>query len=721
MHLAKARRSPRRLSIWDAVLITLTHHAACAPSAWADEQQRKEAADPTAPIVLDPSAAHEDPHSHEHAEDEEQALEVVVSGKRKPAAASALTVTGGELKLRPRLRPADILEVAPGLLTVQHAGGGKANQYFLRGFDIDHGTDLALSVDGVPVNMVSHGHGQGYADLHFLIPELVSSLDVYKGPYDARFGDFATAGAVNMKLADHFHESQVSFTSGQYGIFRGLGIVSREIGDDWRFLVAGEAYSQDGPFDNEEDLSRFNVVLRATHDPTPLSSLTLTWMSYSGRWNASGQLPLREVEAGRLDRFGTLDPFEGGETQRHSGSLRFRAQHDKGDVNVLIYGIRYNWSLFSNFTFFLNDPESGDMIEQTDDRTIAGLDARTRFHHHLGPVRLETTVGAQARVDAIDNALYHDIARERLSTTVDAHINQTGLGLYVDERAQLTKWLTLRGGVRLDRADVSVEDRLDNPNIVGDRAAGSEGATLVSPKGSVTLSPLSWLDLFVNFGRGFHSNDARGAVRSASPATLLVPATGYEAGARAQPWKPLTLSAAAYRLDLDSEQVFVGDEGTTEPSDPSTRMGVELAARLYFGRWLFADAAATFNKAVFRPNSGNAGAVALAPTRTITAGAGFRAPFGTFGSLRVRHIGPRPATEDERITAEGWTIFDARLGHRRGPVELALEAQNLFNSEWREVQFATASRLQNEAAPVEEIHFAPGWPFTFRGTLTAYF
>ena len=717
MHHSRRRRTTIRHA---SALLLVACTLGLATTVLADEQPEKGGADPTAPADTDPALAHHHPDDHE--DDEDAPIEVTVTGERPlPSAASAVTVTGGELKLRPRLRPADILEVAPGLVTVQHAGGGKANQYFLRGFDLDHGTDLALFVDGVPVNMVSHGHGQGYADMHFLIPELVSSLHVYKGPYEAQFGDLATAGAVNMELADAFHESQVSFTAGQYGIFRGLGIVSREVGDDTRFLIAGEAYAQDGPFENKEDLQRFNVTLRATHDLTPLSSLTFTWMSYSGRWNASGQLPLREVEAGRLDRFGTLDPFEGGETQRHGGSVRYRAQHEDADVNILVYGVRYNWSLFSNFTFFLNDPDNGDMIEQTDDRTLAGLDARTRFHHHLGPIRFETTVGAQARLDAIDNALYHDRQRERLSTSVDAHINQTAIGLFLDESVRLTKWLTVRGGVRLDRADASVEDRLDDPSALGNRDGGSKGATLASPKGSVILSPLKWLNFFVNVGRGFHSNDARGAVRSVDPATLLVPATGYEVGVRAAPWKPLTLTAVAYRLDLDSEQIYVGDAGTTEPSDPSTRMGIELAGRLYFGHWLFADAAATFNRAVHRPNSGNAGAVALAPTRTITAGVGFRAPFGTFGSIRMRHIGPRPATQDERITAEGWTVFDARLGHRHGPVELALDVQNLFNSEWREVQFATESRLQNEAAPVEEIHFAPGWPFTFRATLTAYF
>ena len=688
----------------------------------ADEQPSPRGADPTAAAEADdPAAAHHHPHPSDHG-DTDEPIEVTAAGDRRlPDAASALTVTGGELKLRPRLRPADILEVAPGLITVQHAGGGKANQYFLRGFDIDHGTDLALYVDGVPVNMVSHGHGQGYADLHFLIPELVSSLHVYKGPYYAQFGDFATAGAVNMELTDAFHESQASFTAGQYGIFRGLGIVSREVGDDTRFFVAGEAYAQNGPFDNKERLRRYNVTLKATHDLTPLSSVTLSWMSYSGRWNASGQIPLREVDAGRLGRFGTLDPFEGGRTQRHGGSVRYRARGENADVDVLAYGVRYNWSLFSDFTYFLRDPVNGDMIEQTDDRTLGGLDARTRFHHHFGPVRLETSVGAQARVDAIDNALYDSPQRERLSTRVDAHINQTGIGLFVNEKMRLGSWLTLVGGVRLDRADVSVEDRLDDATTRGNRDGGSAGATLASPKGSVILSPFRWLGFFVNVGRGFHSNDARGAVRATNPATLLVPATGYEIGVRGAPWDPLVLTAAAYRLDLDSEQVYVGDEGTTEPSDPSTRMGIEVAGRLYFGRWLYADSAATFNKAVYRPNEGNGGAVALAPTRTVTAGVGFRAPFGMFGSVRMRHVGPRPATEDETITAEGWTVFDARLGQRLGPAELALDVQNLFNAEWREVQFATESRLRDESAPVEEIHFVPGWPFTFRATLTAYF
>jgi outer membrane receptor protein involved in Fe transport len=718
------RRSPLRRH--HALLLCVTGlSVSLSRAARADDQPSAAPADPGAAVIEDPSAAHQHPPSDDavaaNTPSPGEPLTVTITDSRTPAAASAVTVSGGELKLRPRLRPADILETVPGVFAVQHSGGGKANQLFLRGFDADHGTDVAISVDGVPVNMVSHGHGQGYADLHFLIPELVSSLDGYKGPYHAELGDFATAGAIRLRLADHFDESQASATVGQYGILRGLAIVSREVGEASRFVLAGEAYAQDGPFENAEGLQRFNGFARVTHDFTPATTGQLTWMSYTGRWNASGQLPLREVEAGRLDRFGSVDPTEGGTTQRHGLSLRVDMRSPEADVELLAYAIKYNFRLYSNFTFFLEDPVNGDMIEQTDDRGVLGLDARSRFHRHLGDVRLETTAGLQVRADTIDNALYHDAARERLSTTADAAIAQSSIGLFVDEEARLSPWLSVRAGARIDRVDVTVEDRLEQQATRGDGATGTAGATLVSPKVAVVLSPLPELSLFLDFGRGFHSNDARGATRRSDPASLLVPATGYEVGARARPWRSLTLTAALFRLDLESEQVYVGDAGTTEPSEASTRLGAELGARLYLSRALFADADMTLTRAIYRANEGNGGAVALAPTRTLTAGIGFRAPWGTYGSARVRSIASRPATEDGRLLAEGFTVVDAQVGHRLGPVELSLDAQNLLDTSWREVQFATESQLPGEAAPVEEIHFTPGWPLTVMARATAYF
>jgi outer membrane receptor protein involved in Fe transport len=679
-------------------------------SANADEPARSEAADPMAPSIVEASSAHthESPADHEHEAD----LEVTVRDDRVPRAASAMSLSGGELRLRPRLRPADLLQAAPGLVTVQHAGGGKANQYFLRGFDIDHGTDLALSVDGVPVNLPSHGHGQGYADLHFVIPELVSSVEIRKGTYDARFGDFATAGAVDLRIADHFDESRASFTAGPFGVVRGLVIASRELTDDWRFVAAAEAYGQDGPFARPENLQRFNVMAKATHDLSAQSQLSMMWSSYSGRWNASGQIPLGEVDAGRLDRFATLDPYEGGSTQRHAATLAFETRTDTTDVRVSAFATKYDFELFSNFTFFLRDRARGDMIEQRDDRVVGGLDARTSFHDHFGPVRLETTFGLQARFDAIENGLFDAPRRERVQTRVLSEIMQSSVGAFVEERIDLARWLSVTAGARLDRADATVDDR---STPIGD--GGSVGATLASPKATLVLSPLRELDLFVDFGRGFHSNDARGATRSIEPATLLVPATGYELGVRARPWSFVTLSAAAFRLDLDSEQVYVGDEGTTEPSGATTRLGLELGARAVYEGWLFADADVTFARARFDDSPE---LVPLAPTRTVSGGVGVRAPFGTFGSLRARHVGDRPANGDGSLVAEAFTVVDLEAGHRLGPVELAIDVLNLFDASWREVQFATESRVRRDGTALEQIHFVPGWPLTILGRLTGY-
>ncbi|MBM4356589.1 MAG: TonB-dependent receptor [Deltaproteobacteria bacterium] len=675
---------------------------------------------------------HEDADAQRQRSEEEQrreeskaraddTIDVFVRGDRAPASASASTITGGELKARPKLRPADVLQAAGGLFAVQHAGGGKANQYFLRGFDIDHGTDLLLTVDGVPVNLVSHGHGQGYADLNFLIPELVTAIDVYKGTYYPELGDFATAGSVDMRLADILPESFAQLSAGQYGILRGVGAVSRTVGDDWRFTVAGEAATQNGPFQNPEQYRRLNAYLRATHDLSPSSSVTMTWISHSGRWTANGQIPQRAVDEGLIGRFGTLDPTEGGTTQRHLASLRYNAKiADEVALDVTAYAQRYDWRLYSNFTFFKDDPIDGDQIEQTDGRWVLGVNGSARLlHRHYGQLQVETRAGIQVRNDGIDNGLFHTRARERLETRVDAGIAQTSMGLYAEERLAYSRWLAVRGGVRLDRLDVSVTDRVAPRGPAS--VEGSAGSMLASPKLSLVLAPLATTQLYVNYGRGFHSNDARGATRRTEPATLLVPASSYELGARVRPWRPLTLTAAVFRIDLDSELVWSGDAGTTEASGATRRLGLELGGRLNLDRHVFADADLTLNRPVYHENAANSGAVALAPTRTFTAGIGARSPWGTFGALRVRHIGERPATEDGALVAEGFTVVDAQVGHRFRAFEATLDVQNLFDTEWREVQFATESRLRHEPKPVEEVNFTPGWPLTVRATLAAYF
>lgn len=689
-----------------------------------DEEAKKEPAKPS--------------KSAEDLAKEQQALEVTVhADKPGDEAASRVEYGRRELELRPRLRPGDVLEAVPGLFAVQHAGGGKANQYFLRGFDADHGTDVAFSVDGVPVNMVSHGHGQGFSDFHFLIPELVVGLEGYKGPYYAHLGDFATAGAVNLRLAEKFDESYAQYSIGQYGIMRGLVVESPDLGDTWRMVAAAELYKDDGPFVNPEQLKRFNLYVKATHDLGTHSKVQATWMSYGSSWNGSGQIPARAVcgegEAGNpppeaygahcIDHFGYIDPSEGGSTQRHMGQLSFSTAWDDADFNASAYFVKYRFTLYSNFTFFLDDPVHGDEIEQDDDRVIGGFDARYRKHYHYKGAKFTTTIGAQARFDSIDNALYHDEARQRLGARVKAHIDESELGLYVEEDMRVRRWLRFILGGRVQRVDVNVDDQLVDPTTMVGKNSGTKGAMMFLPKAMAIVSPVPQLDLFASYGVGFHSNDARGAVLAQSPATLMVKATGYEVGARAKPIPDLELSAAGFLLDLDSELVWEGDAGDTSASGQTRRYGLELTGRYHIKNWLFADVAGTFTHAAYRADAGNGGSVALAPTRTLSAGVGARPTFGNwtpFADFRVKSIGARPATPDGSLTAEGFTVVDANAGLRWKNVEAAIDIQNLFNTKWREVQFATTTKLPWEPAPVTGIHYSPGWPFTATGRATVY-
>jgi outer membrane receptor protein involved in Fe transport len=650
--------------------------------------------------------------------------EVQVRGEHKEVDAASKSEAGPvDLQLRPHTeRSGDLVETVPGLITAQHAGGGKADQYFLRGFDADHGTDVAFFVDGVPVNLPSHAHGQGYTDLHFVIPELVVGVEGFKGPYYAQFGDFATAGAVSLRLADTLPESFARAEIGQYGMQRAVVAESPRLGDDWRTVIAAEIARQDGPFVHPEDFQRFNFYARVTHDLGPRSTLSLAWMSYEAMWNASGQIPARAVcgegEAGHpppsafgvrcVDRFDAIDPTEGGGTQRHSARLAWTTRGDAADLTALLYVVRYRFTLWSDFTFFADDPVHGDEIEQDDDRWVLGSDVRMRRHDHWDQMLFTTTAGIQTRTDWTDDALWHDEARVHLSPTALATVSESTLGAFVAENARVARWIRFVGGLRADRIDVSVADHL------GD-ASGVAGKTQLSPKWMAIVTPLPQLDFYVDWGRGFHTNDARGVVQPKDAATLVVPATGYELGMRGRPANGLDLSAAAFLLDLDSELVLNGDTGTTEPSGPTRRYGIELSGRWRLGGWLFADADATFTHAEYRENAGNGNAVALAPTRTLSAGVGVMRTVGDWtpsGSVRLQSIADRPATPDGSLVAKGYTLVNAEVGARWRDLELGVDALNLLGVNWREAQFATTSRLAWEPAAVTGISYTPGWPRT---------
>lgn len=672
---------------------------------------------------------------------------VKVDTERPLTAASARTVRDRDLKVRPILRPGDLFRVTPGLMLVQHAGGGKANQYLLRGFDADHGTDIALSLDGIPINMVSHGHGQGYADANFVIPELVERVEVSKGPYYTENGDFSTAGSVNLVTRDR-SESFVSVGAGSFDTVRSVAIAAPNIGDKLHPLFAAEVVRTNGPFDNPERFEKLNLYAKLTYDLGDFSKISFGASQYNGSWRASGQLPSRAVDAGLVGFFGSLDPTEGGMTDRQNlfASYRLRPD-DQSEFLALAYMTTYDFTLYSNFTFFSRDPINGDEIEQRDNRTIYGAKTSYRWLRRWRGVLFDSAVGGDARTDSIGNGLSFVRARERLTSVVDADVHEASVGAWAKEEVQLTRWLRVVGGVRADHFTFQVNDRLEDLGTQGTKTSGVRGASRVSPKASAIVSPHRTTDLFVNLGFGFHSNDARGVVRSKDPVTPLTRTIGYEIGARARLLDGrLETAIALWGIDVDSETVWVGDEGTTESAGATRRLGIEWEGRWELRPWLFADVDVTVADAKFRDNAGNGNAVALAPRFTASGGLSAFHPSGIRAALRGLYIASRPATEDEFLRAEATAVADAFVGYRWHDVELALNVENLLNRRYKAAQFATVTRLAGEAptsAPppqnacprgtraavddkgnfqgCEDVSFSPGNPFNLRVTGTYYF
>lgn len=665
---------------------------------------------------------------------------ITVVEEKPRTASSSFTVRDRDLRLRPMTRPADVLSVVPGMYVVQHAGGGKANQYFLRGFDIDHGTDVALFVDDIPVNMVSHGHGQGFADLHFLIPELVERVEVYKGPYFARYGDFATAGAVNMVTRDFVEKSYAQFTAGSFDTYRLLA-VSGFAAKEWKVFSAAEVYATDGPFESPEGTERFNLFGKATREYDFGTKLSIGYAGYVADWQASGQIPNREVEAGRLDRYGSIDPTEGGSTQRHSVFLHLKTLNDDAQqLEFTAYVNSYRFNLYSNFTFYSADPVNGDMIEQTDERLTYGLRGAYRFHHHLDNIIISSSVGFQGRFDTIENALYTAPFRERNSVISQHQIGQGSLGFYFEQDIAWTPWMRSVWGVRGDSFLFQVEDRNEDQSDFLSRTSGTAHDSLVSPKANLILTPLKGWDIFLNYGRGFHSNDGRGTVYNVDAVTPLAEAVGYEGGFRVRAWNRVDFAASYFVIDLDSELIWVGDAGTTEAGGRTRRQGVEAELRVEILPWLFADVDATISKGKHLDAEAGEDTIALAPELTLGGGVSVQHPSGFFGRLGVFHLGDRAATEDEFLTAEGFTRVDATLGYNyKQRFEVSLAVQNAFDAETREAQFATVSRLRHETDPdaaprgtrsvvedgvflgYEDLHFTPGSPLSIQGTFKFFF
>lgn len=646
-------------------------------------------------------------------------VDLTISGRRPLTAASHQVLWDRDLAFQPRERPGDLLRLVPGLVTAQHAGGGKAEQTFLRGFDNDHGTDIAMFVDGIPVNMVSHAHGQGYADLHFVIPETLLRMDVVKGPYTTEAGNLAVSGTVNFVTRSKLEETVVEASGGSFGTYRALAMARAPIPGERSFFAA-EVYSSDGPFDHPQGLKRYNLLWKSELAQTGHSRLTLLATSFASGWNASGQIPLREVQAERLSRFGAIDPTEGGSTERHNLSLTYSADPQPGQSFLAqAYLFRYRLALFSNFTFFDRNPLLGDGIEQDDARLTFGGQARQRWEHAAGTTRtLATTLGLQWRNDDITLALRRQRQRKRLGDTNLVDIRETNLAAYLQEEFLPWEWLRLVVGVRADHFLFTVDDKQEVTSSSASATSGTLQKAIASPKASVIVSPSDHAEVFLNFGQGFHSNDARAVVRQQG-ASVLPKATGVEVGLRHRGLNGrLETTVAGWGLDLEREFVFAGDEGTTEEKPRSRRAGVDVGERLRLFNWLWADIDVTLAQAKFRDSGG---AVPLAPNQVISGSLTAWHLSGARGSLRIRSVGRRNGTEDRNVPLEGYTVVDLLTGYRKGAWELGVTVENLFNTAWREAQFVFPSRLAGEPASVQDIHFTPGSPIGVRGSLRCYF
>jgi hypothetical protein len=633
-------------------------------------------------------------------------------------AASQGTVDEEQLEHRPLLRPGEVLEVIPGVVVTQHSGSGKANQYFLRGFNLDHGTDFAVHVDGMPLNLPSHGHGQGYADLNFLIPELVEHIHYRKGPYYADEGDFSAAGAAHVHLKRSLDGSFSQLSAGSYGYRRGLLGGSRTV-EGGSLLGALELGQEDGPWLVPEKLRKVNGVLRYAHG-SEQNGFTVTGMLYSSRWNSTDQIPLRAVDSGALERFGAVDPTDGGRSSRYSLSTQWIRSDVSSTTRASAYLIHSRLDLFSNFTYFLKDPVNGDQFEQVDRRTIAGAQGSHTWHTALGGREMEHTAGVQMRNDNIGEVGLHDtVARERAATVRNDAISQTSTSAYYSNSTPWSQWLRSLAGIRAD----AYRARVDSDNPLN---SGSASAALVSPKLGLVLGPWSETEYFLNYGYGFHSNDARGTTISVDPATgapaqrvnPLVRAKGAEIGVRAAPFRGVQSSLALWRLDIASELLFLGDAGTTEPSRSSRRQGIEWANYFKPTSALTVDFDLTLSRSRFKDDDPAGNFIPGATDRTLSGGAVYSdGPWS--GGLRVRYFGPRALTEDNSQRSSSSTLVNAKLGYAASKtVKLGVEVLNLMDRKVDDIAYFYVSRLPGEpAGGVADRHFHPTQPRTVRLTL----
>lgn len=640
---------------------------------------------------------------------------VTVTAPPPVASSSEQIIPGRDFELRPQGRPADVLRLIPGLIIGQHQGGGKAEQYLIRGFDADHGTDLAIFVDGLPVNLRSHAHGQGYADLHFLIPETVRAVDVLKGPYFPEYGDFDTAGVVAFLTRDYVEENTLEVAGGSFNTQRYLALVS-PTRDALKTFAAFEGYRNDGPFDHPNGYLRFNLFAKASANIAEGMKLSLWASHYRAEWHGSGEIPTRAVRSALIDRFGSIDPNEGGVTQRTNLNLDYSWQlSDAQRLSAHAYVTYYALSLFNDFTFFLNDPEHGDMINQRDRRFLAGFDTQYEIKSRPIGMPLTSTAGLQYRIDTPHVVRANAIQRHQVGRVQDVSIVEQSYSPFVKFDIVPIEKVRLVTGARGD-----IFRFQGTEHVAGPEPFETHDVTKARPnvKANLILGPWAATELFANFGTGFHSNDAR-AVLINPRLEALPTATGYEFGVRTLVLPRTEVFATYWFLDLTSELVFNGDDGTAEARRPSHRDGLEVGVKVRPLDWLTFTGDFTYTR---KAELDTGAAIPLAPIWTARADVTVRVPWGLSSSLEMRYLGDRFADEDRRFTARGYTLFNWTGRYRYRNLEAFLSVENLTNVDWRESQFFFTSRLPGEPAEgVNDVHFTPGAPRSFLGGIAVHF
>ena len=649
------------------------------------------------------------------------------------AAASEGVVSKARLARAPILRPGEVLEMVPGLIVTQHAGDGKANQYFLRGFNLDHGTDFATHVGGVPVNMPSHAHGQGYTDLNFLIPELVDRVAYRKGPYSAEEGDFSSAGAVHIDYLRKMEGHLAQLTLGQHGYARNLfaGSSGRDAG---QWLYGLEVFHHDGPWQIPENYRKLNGVLRYS-EGTRLDGWSVTGMAYRGRWISTDQVAQRAVDAGVVDRFGSLDSTAGGASFRYSLAGEWARRGDGWQSKAVIWGLQSGLDLWSNFQYALNDPVRGDQFLQRERRTAGGFSGSHAVHAQWGGREVINTVGVQVRHDRLAPVgLYSTQARETLATVREDKVRQTSAGLWLQNEIRWQDWLRSIAGLRSDAYRFAV----DAHQVAN---SGTVDARMVSPKLALVFGPWRKTEFYFNYGHGFHSNDARGSTMrrdpvsgaNVEPARPLVRTRGQEVGVRSEIFPGWQSTVSLWQLDAASELLFVGDAGTTEAARASQRRGVEWTNFYAATNWLSFDADLAWTRARFR--GADAGGVFIPGAVPFTANLGLHVDqLGAWSAtLRLRYFGARPLDEEGRVRAGSSALTNLRVAYRVGRrTQWSLDIYNLFDRRLNDIEYFYCSRLPGEAANpagcadgtaggYDDRHVHPAEPRNVRLTMSHHF